>query len=46
MLVVLWVGGSRTELVAVSEIDRTTLLDMEQEVFSSNIHSTSIKDGL
>ena len=46
MLVVLWVGGNKTELVAVSEIDRATLLDMEQEVFSSNIHSTSIKDGL
>lgn len=46
ILVVLWVGGDRTELVSVSEIDRERLLDMEDEVFSSNYMSTSIKDGL
>lgn len=46
MLVVLWVGGDRTELIAVSEIDKTILLDTEEELFASNIHSTSIKDGL
>jgi len=46
ILVVLWVGGDRTELVSVSEIDEDRLLDMENEVFSSNFQSTSIKDGL
>ncbi len=46
ILIVLWVGGDRTELVSVSEIDHERLLDMEEEVFSSNIISSSIKDGL
>ena len=46
MLIVLWVGGDSTELVSVSEIDHEQLLDMENEVFSSNIISSSIKDGL
>jgi len=46
ILVVLWVGGARTELVSVSEIDEDRLLDMENEVFTSNFQSTSIKDGL
>ena len=46
ILVVLWVGGDCTELISVSEIDQERLLDMENEVFASNIHSTSIKDGL
>jgi len=46
ILVVLWVGGDRTELVSVSEIDEDRLLDMENEVFASNFQSSSIKDGL
>lgn len=46
ILIVLWIGGERTELVSVSEIDDERLLDMENEVFSSNFLSTSIKDGL
>ena len=46
ILVVLWVGGDRTELVSVSETDEERLLDMENEVFSSNFLSTSIRDGL
>ena len=46
ILVVLWVGGDSTELVSVSEIDEGQLLDMENEIFSSNFLSTSIKDGL
>ena len=46
ILVVLWVGGDRTELVSVSEIDEKRLLDMENEVFSANFLSTSIRDGL
>jgi len=46
ILVVLWVGGDKTELVSVSEIGEEQLLDMENEVFSSNFLSTSIRDGL
>ena len=46
ILVVLWVGGDRTELVSVSEIDEQRLLDMENEVFQANFLSTSIRDGL
>ena len=46
ILIVLWVGGDKTELVSVSEIDQERLLDMENEVFSHNFLSTSIRDGL
>ena len=46
ILVLLWVGGKRTELVSVSETDPATVLDMEQEVFSTNFLSSSIRDGL
>jgi hypothetical protein len=46
ILVLLWVGGDSTELVSVSEIGQEQLLDMENEVFSHNFHSTSIRDGL
>ncbi len=46
ILVLLWVGGKKTELVSVSETDRTTVLDMEQEVFATNYLSSSIRDGL
>ena len=46
ILVLLWVGGKRTELVSISEADPATILDMEQEVFSTNFLSSSIRDGL
>jgi hypothetical protein len=46
ILVLLWVGGRRTELISVSETDPATVLDMEQEVFSMNFLSSSIRDGL
>lgn len=46
ILVLLWVGGKRTELISVSETDPATVLDMEQEVFSTNFLSSSIRDGL
>jgi hypothetical protein len=46
ILVLLWVGGKKTELVSVSETDPGTVLDMEQEVFSTNFLSSSIRDGL
>lgn len=46
MLVMLFIGGSRTELVSVSETDEVFLQDLEDAVSSSNIQSSSIRDGL
>ena len=46
MLVMLFIGGSRTELVSVSETDEVFLQDLEDSVSSSNFQSSSIRDGL
>jgi hypothetical protein len=46
MLVMLYIGGPRTELVSVSETDEITVRDLEDSVFSSNIQSSVIRDGL
>ncbi len=46
MLVMLFVGGGRTELVSVSETDEVAVRDLEDSVSSSNIHSSIIRDGL
>jgi len=46
ILVLLWVGGKKTELLSVGETDPATILDMEQEVFSTNFVSSSVRDGL
>ena len=45
MLVVLFIGGDRTELVSVSETDGATVQDLEDSVSSSNVHSSVIRDG-
>ena len=46
MLVVLYIGGPHTELVSVSETDEASVADLEETVCSSNIQSSSIRDGL
>lgn len=46
MLVLLYLGGPRTELVSVSETDDATVADLEETVCSSNIQSSTIRDGL
>lgn len=46
MLVVLYIVGERTELVSLSEIDEVFLQDLEETISSSNIQSSSIRDGL
>ncbi len=46
MLVVLYIGGERTELVSLSETDEIFLQDLEDTIASSNIQSSSIRDGL
>jgi len=45
-LVLLYIGGERTELVSVSEIDETFVRDLEDAISSSNIQSSTIRDGL
>lgn len=46
MLVMLFIGGTRTELVSVSETDEIAVRDLEDSVSSSNIQSSTIRDGL
>jgi hypothetical protein len=46
MLVVLYIGGAHTELVSMSETDEVFLKDLEDAVCSSNIQSSTIRDGL
>lgn len=46
ILVVLHIGGPRTELVSLSEIDDVFLQDLEDAICSSNIQSSTIRDGL
>jgi len=46
MLIVLYIGGPRTELVSVSETDDVFVEDIEETIFSLNIQSSSIRDGL
>jgi hypothetical protein len=46
MLVMLFIGGPRTELVSVSETDEIAVRDLEDSVSSSNIQSSVIRDGL
>jgi hypothetical protein len=42
----LYIGGQHTELVSVSETDEIVVRDLEDSVFSSNIQSSIIRDGL
>lgn len=46
MLVLLYIGGPGTELVSVSETDDVFVEEVEETIFSSNIQSSSIRDGL
>ena len=46
ILVVLYIGGEHTELVSLSEIDDIFLQDLEDTLASSNIQSSTIRDGL
>ncbi|UCE91119.1 MAG: hypothetical protein JSV90_06775 [Methanobacteriota archaeon] len=46
MLVMLFIGGPGTELVSVSETDGASLQHLEDTVSSSNIQSSTIRDGL
>lgn len=46
ILVLLYIGGDRTELVSLADIDMVFLNDLEETISSSNIQSSSIRDGL
>ncbi len=46
MLAVLYIGGGSTELVSLSETDEIFIQDLEDTISSSNIQSSSIRDGL
>lgn len=45
MLIVLWVGGPRTELVSVSETDEVHLHELEESIHSSNFYSDLVREG-
>ena len=44
-LVVLWVGGKRTEFVSVSETDEAAVKELEESIRSSNFQSEIIRQG-
>ena len=44
-LVLLWVGGRRTELVGVSETDEAAVKELEESIRSSNFQSEIIRQG-
>lgn len=46
MLIVLYVGGPRTELLSVSETDELALKELEDNIHSSNFYSEIIRMGL
>lgn len=46
ILIVLYMGGPRTQLVSLSEIDERALGELEESIHSSNFHSEIIRIGL
>jgi hypothetical protein len=45
MLIVLWVGGSRTELLSVSITDEVFVEDLEESIHSSKFNSELVRHG-
>lgn len=45
MLIVLWVGGPRTELVSVSETDEAHVHQLEESIHTSNFFSDLVREG-
>jgi len=45
MLIVLWVGGSRTELLSVSTTDDVFVEDLEDSLHSSKFYSELVRHG-
>jgi hypothetical protein len=44
-LIVLWVGGAKTELVSVSETDEVSIRDLEDGIVSTNFFSGTLSNG-
>ena len=45
MLIVVWVGGSRTELLSVSTTDDVFVEDLEESIHSSKFYSELVRHG-
>ncbi len=45
ILIILWVGDSRTELVSVSETDEAHIQEIEESIHSSNFYSDLVRHG-
>ncbi|HJX04400.1 MAG TPA: hypothetical protein VJ489_01130 [Thermoplasmata archaeon] len=45
MLVILWIGGPRTELMSVSETDDEFVHHLEDEVVHSNFYDSVLRHG-
>ncbi len=45
ILIVLWVGGSRTELLSVSVTDEVFVEDLEESIHSSKFYSELVRHG-
>jgi hypothetical protein len=45
MLILLWVGGSRTELLSVSTTDEVFVDDLEEAIHSSKFYSELVRHG-
>ncbi len=45
ILIVLWVGGDRTELISVSATDEVFVEDMEEALHSSKFYSEIVRHG-
>lgn len=45
MLIVLWVGGSRTELLSVSTTDEVFVEDIDESIHSSKFYSELMRHG-
>jgi hypothetical protein len=45
MLIVLWVGGSRTQLLSVSTTDEVFVEDLEESIHSSKFYSELVRHG-
>lgn len=45
MLIVVWVGGSRTELLSVSTTDDIFVEDLEESIHSSKFYSELVRHG-
>jgi len=46
ILIVLYIGGERTELVSVSKVEQSAVKELEESIHLSNFHSEVVRLGL